>query len=85
MLTNFHEQRGVVRGKTIELDQTTGLPDGQPVTVTVQPLSPTARHLLPGEGIQRSAGAWDDDPEGLEEFLAWSREQRSLTRPTVED
>jgi hypothetical protein len=31
--------RGIVHGKTIELDQELGLPEGQSVEVTVQPVS----------------------------------------------
>jgi hypothetical protein len=37
---------GIVRGKIIELDQAPGLPDGQAVAVTLQPLSPGASPAL---------------------------------------
>jgi len=49
--------KGVVNGKTIELDHDLGLPDGQPVTVTVtvQPAN-GSQALAPGEGLRRSAG-----------------------------
>ena len=44
------EIRGVVHGKTIELQEELGLPDGESVAVIV-------RRVLPqGEGIRRSAG-----------------------------
>lgn len=46
--------KGVVHGKTIELDQEPGLPDGQPVTVTVQPV-PIGQKLPPGDGLRRSS------------------------------
>src|SRR5947208_605775 len=36
---------GVVHGKTIELDQAPGLPDGQPVAVTIQRLEPIPEDL----------------------------------------
>ena len=46
--------RGIVRGKVIELDQEPGLPDGQEVSLTLQPISPgpgpvsgAASHDLP--------------------------------------
>ena len=34
--------KGIVHGKTIELEQEPGLPDGQEVSVVVQPLDATA-------------------------------------------
>jgi hypothetical protein len=70
--------KGVIRGKTIELEREPGLPDGQEVTVTVQPADPPK--LAPGEGLRRSAGGWADDAEGLDEYLEWNRQQRKLGR-----
>jgi hypothetical protein len=67
--------RGVIRGKTIELDREPGLPDGQAVAVTVHPLLPL------GEGIKRSAGGWGDDPEGLDAWLKEMRRSRKQDRP----
>jgi hypothetical protein len=61
--------KGVVRGKTIELEKETGLPEGQPIIVGIR--------LLPGDGIRLSAGAWADlTPEevaDLEDTLSRSR------------
>ena len=57
----------------IELDQELGLPEGQVATITVRPAE---NRLPPGEGIRRSAGAWADDPRGLDHWLA--EMQRSL-------
>jgi hypothetical protein len=85
MTANSGSLRGIVQGRTIELDEETGLPDGQPVTVTVQPVTPGMQRLPPGEGIRRSAGAWADDPEGLDQFLEWNRQQRKIGRPPIED
>ena len=59
---------GVVRGKTIELDREPGLPDGQQVTVTVQPTNGTEK-LPPGEGLRRAFGGWADDTEELDRLL----------------
>lgn len=67
---------GVVDGKNIRLAEETGLPEGQEVTVIVEPASPK---LAPGEGIRRSAGAWAADAEELDEYLEWNRQQRKLT------
>ena len=45
MATNTNVLRGVVHGRTIELDDETGLPDGQQVKITVQPVSGTERMM----------------------------------------
>jgi hypothetical protein len=74
--------RGVIHGKTIELDQESGLPEGQQVAVTIQSLAAEKR-LPPGEGIRRSAGGWADDPVGLDEYLEWNRQQRKQGRPEI--
>lgn len=52
-----------------------GLPEGQELTVLVQPL------VVPGtEGILRSAGACIDEADDLDAYLQWNREQRKHTR-----
>ena len=75
--------KGVVRGKTIELERAPGIPDGQEVTVTVEPAGESAQTPF-GQGLQRSAGSWSDDPEGLERYLEWNRQQRKLARRELE-
>ena len=78
--------RGVVHGKTIELEQAPGLPDGQPVGVTIEPLAAAGpEQPAPGEGLRRAFGAWAGDAEELDTFLEWNREQRKLGRRRVED
>jgi hypothetical protein len=77
--------RGVIHGKMIVLQDEAGLPDGQPVKVSVQPLEDLPSGLPPGEGIRRSAGGWADDPAGLDEYLEWNRKQRKSTRTPPED
>ncbi len=57
------ELRGVIHGKTIELQEELGLPDGETVSVIVR------RMLPPGEGIRRSAGSWADGGEELDRWL----------------
>ena len=69
--------KGIVRGSTIELERPTGLPDGQIVSVVVRPAPPAQR----GDGLRRAFGAWSDDPEGLDEFLAQMRRDRDQQRP----
>ena len=73
--------KGVIHGKTIELERAPGLPDGQEVTVTVEA---AAASVEPGEGLRRSAGAWSDDPRGLDEYLQWTRRQRKVARRELE-
>jgi hypothetical protein len=53
--------RGVVRGRTIELDEDLRVADGQQVEVQVRtiPTTPTGRQ--PGEGFLRTEGALADD------------------------
>jgi hypothetical protein len=76
--------RGIVHGKTIHLDIDAGLPDGQEVRVIVQP-AVTEEKLSPGEYLRRSAGAWADDPEDVDEFIEWNRKQREIGgRPEME-
>jgi len=76
--------KGIVHGKTIELEQEPGLPEGQAVRVTVQPLSPEGRRLPPGEVIRRSTGGWAEDAEALDEYLELVRQQRKVSRPEIE-
>jgi hypothetical protein len=73
--------RGVISGKTVLLSNESGLPDGQEVTVSLQPVK---QPLPPGEGVRRSAGAWADDADDLAEFLTWSRQQRKANRPEID-
>jgi hypothetical protein len=69
--------RGVIHGKTIELEEQPALPDGQPVKVVVQPELPL------GEGIRRSAGAWADAGEELDQWLEGIRRSRQQDRPEL--
>lgn len=69
--------KGVVHGKVIELDQEPGMPDGQQVTVALQPVLP------PGEGIRQSAGAWADAGEEFDEWLDEMQRSRQQDRPEL--
>ncbi len=73
--------RGIVHGKTIELEAEPGLLDGQQVTVTVEPAAQQEIVVEdPLEALKRAAGTWSDDPEGLDRFLEWNRQQRKINR-----
>ena len=69
--------KGIVRGKTIELDAEPGLPEGQAVTVT---LRPSSESLPPGEGLRRSFGGWADEAQQVDEFFEQVRQQRKAMR-----
>lgn len=73
MLKTLH---GRVRGRTIELDDTSGLADGQEVEVQVRARPPTSGW---GEGIRRTAGALADDAE-WDVVMAEVHEARKLER-----
>ena len=69
--------RGIVHGRTIEVESDTGLPDGEPVTVTVHRVSAVREKLPSKEGLRRAFGGWaGDDEEGLDEYLEWNRQRR---------
>ncbi len=74
---------GTIHGRTIELQQDSGLPDGQKVIVTLQAL-PAAGNLAPGEGLRRAFGACADEAEDLDKYLEWNRQNRKINRPEIE-
>ena len=79
--------KGVINGKTIELEQEPGFPSGQEVLVTIEPAQLDAdipSELPPGEGLRRAFGAWADESEELDKYLEWARKQRALGRPPIE-
>jgi len=67
--------RGTVRGNTIVLDDTPGLPDGQMVTVVLRPALP------PGEGLRRAFGAWADDEDSMAAHFEGIYKDREDQRP----
>ena len=83
MATPATVRRGVVHGKTIELDEETGLSDGQKVNVLVQPIESGAQRLPSGEGLRRACGGWAEDAEELDAYLEWNRQQRKISRPEI--
>ena len=73
--------RGVVHGRMIELENEPGLPDGQSVTVVVQPTNAVIENTectSPNTRLRRAFGAWAEDAEELDEYLAWNRRQRRI-------
>jgi len=72
--------RGFVHGKTIDLDEETGLPEGQEVAVILRPLNSEKSTQFAGDRLKRAFGGWSDDSAGLEEILEWNRLQRKISR-----
>ena len=66
---------GVVHGRTIELRESPGVPDGQEVEVVVKAVEPRGSW---GEGILRSAGVAADVP-GFDEAFAEIQRDRKRT------
>jgi hypothetical protein len=65
---------GRINGKTIELDDDLGVPNGQEVEVVVRVIESTKQW---GEGIRRSAGAAADVADFDEVFAQVERERRA--------
>lgn len=80
--------KGVIHGKVIELDREPGLPDGQPVCVTVEPVAglPRPRTFLSEEMRHRWEEAWSqvqDLPPGeglVQSFGAWADDAEEVDR-----
>ncbi len=51
---------GKIHGRTVELEEDPGVPEGQEVEVQVRIVQPARKW---GDGILRSAGGWVDYPE----------------------
>jgi len=68
--------RGVVHGKSIELNQDLGLSEGQEVEVRITVVAKSQRW---GVGIVRSAGGWADYPE-VEAAMDQIQQDRKLDR-----
>jgi len=66
---------GIIHGKTVELERDTGLPDGQRVSVVIQPSQSEQNR---GPGGLRGFGAWADDPAWVDRFDEETRRQRDV-------
>ena len=69
--------KGTIHGKTIELDQEPGFPDGQAVSVLLRPALPS------GDGLRRAFGGWAGSDAELDQFLHDIRRDRKQARPGV--
>ena len=73
---------GKIHGKTIELDEDLGAPDGQEVQVQVTIVQPARKW---GEGILRTAGALADGPEWDTIMEQIYRDRKVERRPQVDE
>ena len=73
---------GRIHGRTIELDEDPGIPEGQKVEVTVTaPTSPNRRE--PGEGLLRTEGALAGDQEWDEIVEEMQRDRKRHSRRAI--
>ncbi|MBI1902106.1 MAG: hypothetical protein HYS13_13470 [Planctomycetia bacterium] len=75
--------KGVVHGRTIELAEEPGLPDGQEVMVILQAaaVEPAAAQ---GESLRRAFGSWSEEGADLDDYLRQVRENRKVGRRPIE-
>ena len=74
--------RGIVHGKSIELEHPLPMPDGSEIELVVKrtPMSAEQRK----QRLEAIFGSCEQDAEDLDEFLGWNREQRKHSRPELD-
>jgi hypothetical protein len=75
MTYSLNMMRGIIHGRMIEVEGDLNLPEGQQVTIIVQPL------LSPEEAIRQSFGGWSDDAQELDKFLEDVQRGRQQEQP----
>lgn len=71
--------RGVVHGRTVELEEDPGIPDGQAVSVDLEMDAPAAAPRVEKTGWGRLEGILADYPE-WDEIMEQIHQQRKLER-----
>lgn len=71
--------RGIVHGKSIELEHPFPMPDGTAIELLVRhmPISAEQRR----QRLEAIFGSCEADAQDLDDFLSWNREQRHHFRP----
>ncbi len=74
--------RGIVHGKSIELEHPLPMPDGSEIELVVKrtPISTEQRK----QRLEAIFGSCEQDSEDLDDFLNWNREQRKRNRPELD-
>jgi len=67
--------KGIVQGKTVTLEDASGLPDGQAVTVILRPA------FAPGRRAAAGIRSWADDSDELDRFVNQVYQDREDDRP----
>ena len=75
MIGGIVTAKGTVHGKTIELEQESGFPEGQKVSVVMQAARPA------GEGLRAAFGASAQDRDELDQFVEKVYRDRDDDRP----
>jgi hypothetical protein len=70
---------GIIRGKTIELDQEAGVPEGQEVEIAIRTIQTPPRTEPWGEGLRRTTGALANIP-GLDEDMEKILRERTVAK-----
>ena len=74
--------RGIVHGKSIELEHPLPMPDGSEIELMVKRIPISAEQRK--QRLEAIFGSCETDAEDLDDFLDWNREQRKHSRPEVD-
>ncbi len=74
--------RGIVHGKSIELEHPLSIPDGSEIELVVkhQPINAEQKR----QRLEAVFGSCEADAQELDDFLSWNREQRKHSRPELD-
>jgi len=74
--------RGIVHGKSIELEHPLSIPDGSEIELVVkhQPINAEQKRRR----LEAVFGSCEADAQELDDFLSWNREQRKRNRPDLD-
>ena len=74
--------RGIVHGKSIELEHPLSMPDGSEIELVVKAIPISAEERQ--QRLEAIFGSCEQDAEDLDDFLGWNREQRKHSRPELD-
>lgn len=74
--------RGIVHGRSIELEHPLPMPDGSEIELVVKRTSITTEQQK--QRLEAIFGSCKQDSEDLDDFLSWNREQRKHSRPELD-
>ena len=74
--------RGIIHGKSIELEHLLSIPDGSEIELVVkhQPINAEQKR----QRLEAVFGSCEADSRELDDFLNWNREQRKHSRPELD-